>query len=102
QWLRRPEVTELARVSEAPSATIHPRDAAALSAYAEEVTAAMFDTAADRRLSSGIFDAATRDSGPRLAPDAATLQEALEAGPVCTGGRFMDGECNDYVSALFF
>jgi hypothetical protein len=102
QWLRRTAGTELARVGAAPSATIHSRDAAALSAYAEEVSAAMFDTATDRRLSSGIFDVATRDSGQKLTPDVATLQEALEAGPVCTGGRFIDGECNDYVSALFF
>jgi hypothetical protein len=99
QWLRRPAGTELARVSGASSATTRARD---VSTYAEEVSAAMFDTAADRRLSSGIFDVATRDNGQRLTPEADTLQEALEAGPVCTGGRFIDGDCNDYVSALFF
>jgi hypothetical protein len=102
QWLRGPAATELARVSGAPSVTARSRDVGAVSAYAEEVSAAMFDTAADRRLSSGIFDVATRDNGQRLTPDAARLQEALEAGPVCTGGRFVDGDCNDYVSALFF
>jgi hypothetical protein len=102
QWLRRPAGTELAGVSEAPSATVLSRDVGAISAYAAEVSAAMFDTAADRRLSSGIFDVATRDNGQRLTPDVAPLEEALEAGPVCTGGRFIDGDCNDYVSALFF
>ena len=96
-WLRRPASTELARVSAAASATA--RD---VSTDAEEVSAAMFDTASERRLSSEIFDVATRDYGQRLTPEAATLQEALEAGPVCTGGRFIDGDCNDYVSALFF
>ena len=99
QWLRRPASTELARVSAAPSATARSRD---VSADAEEVSAAMFDTASERRLSSEIFDVATRDNGQRLTPEAATLQEALDAGPVCTGGRFIDGDCNDYVSALFF
>jgi hypothetical protein len=98
QWLRRPAGTEFARVSGASSATTRARD---VSAYAEEVSEAMFDPA-DQRLSSGIFDVATRDNGQRLTPEAATLQEALEAGPVCTGGRFIDGDCNDYVSALFF
>jgi hypothetical protein len=99
QWLRRPADTELARVSGPSSAPTSARD---ISAYAEEVSAAMFDTAADRRLSSGVFDVATRDNGQRLTPEAATLQEALEAGPVCTGGSFINGDCNDYVSALFF
>jgi len=99
QWLRRPGGTEIARESEAPSATTRWRD---VSSYAEEVSAAMFDTAADRRLSSGIFDVAARDNGQRLTPEVSTLQEALEAGPLCTGGRFIYGDCNDYVSALFF
>jgi len=99
QWLRRPPGTELARVGAAPSAATRSRD---VSAYAEEVSAAMFDTAADRRLSSGIFDVAPRDNGQRLTPEAATLEDALDAGSPCTGQRFMSGDCNDYVSALFF
>ena len=65
QWLRRPAGTELARVSGASSATTRARD---VTAYAEEVSEAMFDTAADRRLSSGIFDVATRDNGQRRVP----------------------------------
>src|SRR5262249_57295949 len=56
QWLRRPAGTELAQVGGAPSATVHSRDVGAISAYAEEVSAAMFDTAADQHLSSGVFD----------------------------------------------
>jgi hypothetical protein len=99
QWLRRPAGTELAGVGAEPAAATRSRD---VSAYAEEVSAAMFDTAADRRLSSGIFDVATRDNGQRLTPDAATLEDALDAGSPCTGQRFMSGDCNDYVSALFF
>jgi hypothetical protein len=99
QWLRRPASTELARVSVAPSATARSSD---VGAYAEEVSAAMFDTASERRLSSEIFDVATRDYGRRLTPEADTLQDALEAVPVCTGARFINDDCNDYVSALFF
>jgi hypothetical protein len=99
QWLRRPARTDLARVSAAQSVTARSSD---VGAYAEEVSAALFDTAADRRLSSEIFDVAMRESGQRLTPEADTLQEALEAGPICTGARFIDGDCNDYVSALFF
>jgi len=86
-------------VSAAPSVTAGSSD---VGAYAEEVSAAMFDTATDRRLSSEIFDVAVRDNGERLTPGADTLQDALEAGPICTGARFIAGDCDDYVSALFF
>jgi hypothetical protein len=98
QWLRRPAPIEVARVSEAPAVAAPSWD---VRVYAQEVSAAMFDTAADRRLSSDIFGVAAHD-GQGLTSETDALQEALEAGPVCTGARFINDDCNDYVSALFF
>ncbi len=60
-----------------------------VSAFAADVSAALFAT----NDATGLL---------QLASDAPDLQAALEAGWPCTQARFLNGECDDQVSALFF
>ncbi len=73
---------------------------ASVSASAEEVSEAMFDTGGERAL---LTMALTPSAGARrLVTEAPEVERALGLGSPCTGDRFVGADCNDYTSALFF
>jgi hypothetical protein len=81
-WLRPGQRAELA----APP--IEQRTSVAVSRYASEVSAAVFDPRFSRH--------GAASAGP------SELMQALDSGAPCTGRRFAGDVCNDYTSALFF
>jgi hypothetical protein len=73
---------------------------AAVSASAEEVSDALFDTSGERAL---LATALPPGAGGRLTvTEAPEVERALGLGSPCTGERFVGADCSDYTSALFF
>ena len=73
---------------------------ASLSASAEEVSDALFDTSSERAL---LAVALPSGAGGRMAvTEAPEVERALGLGSPCTAERFVGADCSDYTSALFF
>jgi hypothetical protein len=73
---------------------------AAVSASAEKVSDALFDTSGERAL---LAMALPPGAGGRLTvTEAPEVERALGLGSPCTGERFVGADCSDYTSALFF
>ena len=73
---------------------------ASVSASAEEVSDALFDTGGERAL---LAMALPPGGGARLTvTEAPEVERALELGTPCTAERFVGADCSDYTSALFF
>jgi hypothetical protein len=71
-----------------------------ISAAAEEVSEALFDTSGERAM---LAMALTPGASARLVvTEAPEVERALGLGSPCTGGRFVGADCNDYTSALYF
>jgi hypothetical protein len=71
-----------------------------VSAFAEVVSNALFDTRGERAL---LAMSPPLGTGGRLAvTEAPEVERALGLGSPCTAERFVDAECSDYTSALFF
>jgi hypothetical protein len=73
---------------------------ASVSASAEEVSDALFDTGGERAV---LAMALPLGRGGRLTvTEAPEVERALEIGSPCTAERFVGADCSDYTSALFF
>jgi len=73
---------------------------ASVSASAEEVSDALFDTSGERGV---LAMALSHGGGGRLTvTEAPEVERALGLGSPCTGKRFIGADCSDYTSALFF
>jgi hypothetical protein len=70
-----------------PSATQSAASTSTVSAFAADLSAALFAPS-------------DPDGGGQLASEAPYLEAALDAGQLCTQERFFTGECNDQVSAF--
>ena len=73
---------------------------AALSASAEEVSDALFDTSGERALLAMALPSSS--GGRRTVTEAPEVERALGLGSPCTAERFVGADCSDYTSALFF
>jgi hypothetical protein len=73
---------------------------ASLSASAEEVSEALFDTSGERAVLAMALPSGAR--ARRIVTEAPEVERALGLGSPCTGDRFVGADCNDYTSALFF
>ncbi len=72
-----------------PGAVPVARRSAAVAAFAADVSAALFPDSAPTTIAL-----ATNDTS--------YLQAALDVGSLCTQERYLNGECNDQLSALLF
>ena len=73
---------------------------ASVSASAEAVSDALFDTSGERAV---LAMALPPGRGGRLTvTEAPEVERALGLGSPCTGERFVGADCSDYTSALFF
>jgi len=71
-----------------------------VSASAEEVSDALFDTSGERAV---LAMALPSGGGGRLTvTEAPEVERALGLGSPCTAERFVGADCSDYTSALFF
>jgi hypothetical protein len=73
---------------------------ASVSASAEEVSDALFDTSGERAVLAMALPLG--GSGRLAVTEAAEVEGALRVGSPCTGERFVGADCSDYTSALFF
>jgi hypothetical protein len=73
---------------------------ASLSASAEEVSDALFDTSGERALLAMALPSSA--GGRQVLTEAPEVERALGLGAPCTGERFVGADCSDYTSALFF
>jgi hypothetical protein len=71
-----------------------------LSASAQEVSEALFDTSGERAVLAMALPSGAR--ARRIVTEAPEVERALGLGSPCTGDRFVGADCNDYTSALFF
>jgi hypothetical protein len=71
-----------------------------VSASAEEVSDAVFDTSGERSVRAMALPSGA--GGRVRVTEAPEVERALGLGSPCTGERFVGADCSDYTSALFF